>query len=56
MNYPSLPRVFATATVGADGALPVRPSDRLPELMLDVLAELYWNERDNDPAVEALRP
>jgi hypothetical protein len=29
--------------------------DPLPDRILDVLAELYWLERDNDPAVAALR-
>ncbi len=33
----------------------VDPTDPLPDSILDALAELYWDERLNEPAIAALR-
>lgn len=35
---------------------PVDVTEQLPDIILDALAALYWDERANDPAVAALRP
>jgi len=34
---------------------PADLTEPLPDSILDVLAELYWEERINDAAIEALR-
>ena len=34
---------------------PIDLTEELPESILDALAALYWEERNNDPAIAALR-